>query len=132
MQLISNLEQLRKNVKRFDDYLTKGSPEGKKWAQDHVQRGLCFVVYMIDEEMRFAPSRFVGYENNTIGKHTSTRGKDGRKTNLAINEILDGKPSPNSDMLRAYLGYCARLRIVAQERGPFDTARKFWQSEISV
>jgi len=133
MQLISKLEQLRTNVKTLDDYFTKGSHAEKKWALDRVRRGTCFVVYKVGEELRFAPSRFIGYVDNTIGKHDAAVGiKDGRKTNPVISGILACEPSPNDGMELEYLRYCTKLGIMAPETGSHGAARKFWREKITI
>jgi 5-methylcytosine-specific restriction protein A len=58
IRLIATMEELIKNIKTFDNYLQRGTIEQQEWAIQRLNRGLCFVVYKVKNESRFAPSRF--------------------------------------------------------------------------
>lgn len=68
------------NVRTLYSYLNgeKGE-DSKAWAIDKMKRGKNFVVEVIDGKVCFAPSRFVGYINNTKDKHEKNHG-DGTQT----------------------------------------------------
>ena len=68
------------NVRTLYTYLsgTEGE-DSKTWAIDKMKRGKNFVVEIIDDKVCFAPSRFVGYINNTKDKHEENHG-DGTQT----------------------------------------------------
>jgi 5-methylcytosine-specific restriction protein A len=126
MELITNIEQLKSNMKTLDDYLYKGSPAEKIWGKQRVKLGICFVAYRAANELRFAPSLFIGYNGNNIAKHAANRTKDGRETNPAISAILKTAPTENADMENKYLEYCKKLGITPCKTSPFGTVRKFW------
>lgn len=73
-------EDVIANVRTLYSYLNgeKGE-DSKTWAIDKMKRGKNFVVEIIDDRICFAPSRFVGYVNNTIDKHEENHG-DGTQT----------------------------------------------------
>lgn len=130
MKLIDNKKQLIKNIDTLEGYLTEGDEYSKSEATSLVKRGTCFVAYNIDKELRFAPSRFIGYIDNKLDKHSASLEKDGRETNKVINEILATKPQPNDKLNSKYLDYCNKLGIQPSKTGSFGAPRKFWQLGI--
>ncbi len=130
MRLINTKNQLIKNIDTLEGYLTEGDDYAANEAKSLVKRGTCFVAYNIDRELRFAPSRFIGYIDNKLDKHSASDEKDGRETNKAIIKILEAKPIPNDQLNEKYLEYCNRLGIQPSEKGSFGAPRKFWQLEI--
>jgi len=125
MELITTMEQLKKNIVTFDNYLIKRTFEQKDWAKKRILEGICFVVYSINNELRFAPSRFLGYVDNEIKKHKSSTTKDGRKTNPAISIILGCEPIINENFLTKYLDYCEKIGVKKRNYGSRRYARKF-------
>ena len=104
MHLISNKDQLLTNLERIENYLTEGSDIEKKAMASYIKRGTCFICYKVNNEIRFAPSRFSGYVNNNLKKHIPGE-TDGRETNEAINNILNQKPSSNNILEKKYSAY---------------------------
>lgn len=129
MKLIKNKEQLIKNIDTLESYLTEGDEFEISEATSLVKRGTCFVAYQVDKELRFAPSRFIGYVNNKLEIHSVSH-KDGRETNKAIIDILTDKPTPNDNLEKKYFDYCNQLGIQPNEKGAFGVQRKFWRLNI--
>lgn len=130
MKLIENKEQLITNIDTLEGYLTEGDEYSSGEAKSLIKRGTCFVAYHIENEFRFAPSRFIGYIDNKLDKHSAFTGKDGRETNKVINEILGTKPLQNDTLNLKYIEYCNKLNIQPSEKGSFGAPRKFWQLSI--
>lgn len=97
MDLITNTEQLIKNIETIENYLTEGDEEEQYKASCLIKKGSCLISYNIDNEVRFAPSRFLGYIDNTLSRHIRSP-VDGSKTNVEINRILDRKPLPDQEL----------------------------------
>ena len=76
----------------------------------YIARGRVFVTYIVDGKYHFAPSRFVGYKDNTLVKHQKNEEKDGRITTPAITKIL-GPRAFDSRLEDAYLMYCEWLDV---------------------
>lgn len=76
---IVSREDVMKNIQTLYAYL-EGKYEGeyKKWAKDIMTRGRNYVVEVIDNQIYFSPSRFVGYKDNTKDKHETNHGNGGR------------------------------------------------------
>ena len=110
MKLISNYQELIKNTEKVENYLTKDSVDEQAKMEDLIKKGICFIAYTINTEIRFAPSRFIGYVNNNLEKHKS-REIDGRETNKAIIKILGKAPETNETFEDKYQDYCHNLGI---------------------
>ena len=130
MELIEKEKQLIRNIETLESYLTEGNEYEIKEATLLVKRGTCFVAYQIDKEIRFAPSRFIGYFNNKLDTHSKSLSKDGRETNKAIYKIFNANPLPDDNLNKLYCDYCIKLGIKPNEKGAFGATRKFWKLDI--
>ena len=130
LKFITNEKGLTRNINTIENYLTAGTDTEKLEASKLIKRGTCFVAYRIGSELRFAPSRFLGYENNALFKYSAID-IDGRETNKVINEIL--KPSRLRVRIfeQQYLDYCSKLGIKPQIKGgAFGVKRKYWSLNL--
>ena len=92
---IEKREDVISNIATLYSYLYGESGEDyKQWAVDKLKRGKNMVVEVIDGHICFAPSRFVGYLNNTREKHDDNHG-DGTDTDNVLktyyNKVQDGR-----------------------------------------
>lgn len=118
--LITTKNQLIKNLDRIEGYLSNGSDELYDAMAQYIARGRVFVSYKVNGEYHFAPSRFVGYKDNTLVKHQNNQEKDGKKTTPAITHIL-GERAYDTKLDQAYLNYCKWLGVT-----PSKNKRTFW------
>lgn len=126
--LIYYKDHLLKNIRTLELYLYhSGDTNKKSFALNLIKKGICFVAYKKDGEIRFAPSRFIGYLNNDMEMHEENENKNGCDTNPAINEILGFSPIKDIEMENAYLDYCKKLCIKFGDKGSFGRERKFWR-----
>lgn len=121
MRTIENIDELKDNLETFENYLRKGTKDEINLVKGYIARGKCFVSYKIDNQFIFFPSRFVGYYDNSLEKHSNNLTKDGRKTNPAINKIAERKLSENDILEEKYKEYCESLGII-----PKNNKRKYW------
>ena len=75
-----------KNIYTLYSYANSSEAEDKEWAIQRFSNGKWFVVEPFVNTLFFAPSRFVGYKNNTREKHISNYG-DGTQTNKKLCEL---------------------------------------------
>jgi 5-methylcytosine-specific restriction protein A len=128
--LITDIGELIQNIDTVEGYLAEGDDTERLEVSKLIKRGTCFVAYKIGNELRFAPSRFLGYESNKLFKH-STKDIDGRDTNQAINRILDSRPVVNPALEKEYIKYCISLGIKPQPKGgAYAVARKYWKLNL--
>lgn len=128
METITTLPQLTANLKKLEQYLHTGSSKEQEEARQFIQRGTCFLAYHDGPQMRFAPSRFIGYTNNSFDKHSSNPERDGRVTNPAISKLLKTPlPVADAELEEQYQQYCHSLGITPRLKGAFGVARKYWR-----
>ncbi len=125
-KFITDINALTQNINTLENYLIEGTDEERQEASKLIRKGICFVSYMIESELRFAPSRFIGYENNSLSKHSIVE-IDGRITNKVINKILKPNKLKVGIYEKEYLEYCTKLGIKPQIKGgAFGVKRKYW------
>jgi 5-methylcytosine-specific restriction protein A len=123
--LVTDVEQILSNLRTLEGYLERGTYDEKAEAARLIQRGTCFVAYRIEEETRFAPSRFIGYRDNDFGKYGYRHGTD---TNNAIKKILKSEPSINSELETLYRDYCESIGVKYRPHGgTASNKRKYWR-----
>jgi hypothetical protein len=69
MKPVKSYQSIAKNLATLDAYRASQVAEERAAYLGFVKLGTCFLAYEVGEEVRFAPSRFVGYENNALTKH---------------------------------------------------------------
>ena len=67
---IENRIDVVKNIYTLYSYVKSTVEEDKEWALQRFKQGKWYVVESFGNTLLFAPSRFVGYKNNTREKHT--------------------------------------------------------------
>lgn len=124
--LISSASELVENIRTVEKYLQmkKNSTEFKKMAS-LIQRGRNLVAYIVDGEYHFAPSRFVGYTDNSIEKHTKNINNANRNgiesTRVISHEILHDRCLPSDYLEKKYVKYCTKLGVSVHKRD-----RAYW------
>lgn len=92
---IQTHEDIISNIETLYSYLHGESGEdNRQWAVDKLKRGKNMVVEVMNGHIRFAPSRFVGYINNTREKHDENHGNGTETDNVLktyYNKIQDGR-----------------------------------------
>jgi len=102
------------------------------FAINLVKKGTCFVVIKINGSFKFYPSRFIGYDSNSMDAHLDNVHRDGRETNPAISEILGITPVPNYEMDKLYKDYCQTLGFTSNDKGAFGVERKYWNAVADI
>ncbi len=125
MDVVNTEEEIRNNLTQFENYLCDGSEDEQEFAYGLVRRGNCFIAYKINGELRFSPSRYTGYLNNSKSKHINNPNKDGKETNAAINKVIGYMLSPNKELESEYLSFTSTLGIE-----PNNKNRKYWSLNI--
>jgi len=123
-QLVSTWEQISNNLKTLEGY--RQSEETKDDYIGFLKRGVCFLVYEEDEINKYAPSRFIGYVDNSIEKHRCNNERDGRETNKAISIIIKCEPKHNEELEHEYIKFCYYNGFKPNMTGAFGAHRKYW------
>lgn len=114
-----------KNIYTLYSYANSAMAEEKEWALQRFSNGKWFVVESIGDMLLFAPSRFVGYKNNTREKHMSNHG-DGTQTNKRLRDLNLYKEMVDEYLSEQFKCFMATLGI---ER---NTAKFFIPSNYNL
>lgn len=128
MRAIEYETQLLVNIEAVENYLVEGNESEQKEIRDLIRKGKCFVAYKVNDEVRFAPSRFLGYVNNYLGEHDASHIKDGRITNIAIAKVLKSKLDSNEVLEAKYIAYCENLGLQPSNY----SKRRYWYLELET
>jgi len=126
MKLITTKEDLLKNIETLENYLTVGDEFEKNETIKLIKNGICFVAYQVAGELRFAPSRYLGYINNSILKHKKNDLKHGTFTNKTISSILNSRLTKDTKFEKLYKDYCLSIGIQPNETGTYGKQRQYW------
>ena len=114
---ISTREHVISNIETLYSYLHgENGEEYKAWAIERLKRGNNMVVEVVDGHVCFAPSRFVGYVNNTKEKHNDTPG-DGKKTDKKLKQFYQMVTSEKLD---------AVMQLELSRFGESSADKKYW------
>lgn len=122
---IENKAELINNLQTVERYLSCAEGEENRDAMiSLIGNGTNFVAYRYKGQMHFAPSRFIGYLNNSLLVHlVKNNGKHGTYTSSRIDKILSIRDY-NDDLENAYLAYCDH--IGAKPKKMHNAQRKYW------
>ncbi len=130
LELVTTWKDIEENLKRLAAY--RGSHDKERdFLSQLIRRGTCFICCRVDGATFFAPSKFVGYAQDTILSYTPNK-MAGNDTNEAISAILKSKPKPNKKLNEEYEKFCYSLGFTPPERGTFGVERKFWKTGREV
>ncbi|HHX82592.1 MAG TPA: hypothetical protein GX696_06380 [Pseudomonadaceae bacterium] len=68
MSLIETYDDLLRNIAELEE-ARKGAGQVKGAYAGLIGRGSVFLPYLADDRIAFAPSRFIGYAENTVLEH---------------------------------------------------------------
>ncbi|WP_222931720.1 hypothetical protein [Pseudomonas sp. WS 5013] len=123
MVVVTAQYEIIENLRLFEKYLCEGTDNEQLYCSNLIRKGKCLIAYKVGQELRFAPSSYIGYTNNSIQSHGEDAG-DGRDTTPAISKLL-GKLVENSNLDQKYIEYCESLGST-----PYNKKRKFWTLDL--
>lgn len=126
--LVASISEITNNIRTFEDYLVSDNEYDAKYAEKRILDGACFVCYKVNSELRFAPSKFIGYRGNTSHPIAGRHGDD---SNQAISQILGSEPIPEK-FEKQFLIFASNLGITVGTLGGFGKPRKFWPEVIDI
>jgi len=128
MIIVETLEQVEENLAELE----RGRARSDVGYSGLIKRGTCFLPYLSEDGLAFAPSRFIGYQQNRLTNHADNPSRDGRVTNAALNGIYGVLPILDKTLERRYREFCLSRGITPSSNGAFGVARKYWvTNEIS-
>ena len=125
--LIKTRDDLKFNLEQIEAYLNDSDESILQDMKGYIRRGKDFVVYKYYGKYHFAPSRFVGYINNTLETHHENDNKHGWKTYSSITSVLGHKCYYNKKIEQLFIEYCEYLGIV-----PYNKKRMYWMFDGEI
>lgn len=132
VEVVTELQQVAENIAELERGRSASSAASAKEYRALIKRGTCFVPYVSEEGLAFAPSRFVGYKGNKLTTHVNNPNRDGRVTNAALNKIFGSQPHADASFEHRYLAFCAQVGVQPSQAGAFGVFRKYWVTPESI
>lgn len=126
MQEVTELRHLKENIAELERGRNSVVGHDAEEFRLLIKRGTCFVPYMSQDRLAFAPSRFVGYIGNSLRTHADNQNRHGKDTNAALSRLLGSHPYVNAFFEKSYLDYCASVGVIPSASGSFGKPRKYW------
>lgn len=125
-ELAETKEEIFKNAETLHGYLFGRDENKKQFALDLIKNGRVFCVTEIGGQLFFAPSRFIGYKENTMDRHgyiKNTGFADGTLTTPRICKILEMENKFNYDIEQKFLRFCGNFGMTAKK---YSSPRTYW------
>lgn len=128
---IENKEELIVNLNTVEYYLSAAEGEENRDAMINlIGNGSNFVAYHYNGRLHFAPSRFIGYLNNSLLVHlVKNNGKNGSDTSNSIDKILS-KRKYVDELEKSYIEYCDIIGAIPKNM--VNAQRKYWYLEDNI
>lgn len=88
MHPIENYSHLLENIKNLDSIFDNKNSRHYSEYLSLIRKGKVFLPYVTQNSIRFGPSRFLGYANNTVPTHLARKDKNGWDTTPRIRLTL--------------------------------------------
>jgi hypothetical protein len=121
--MVQNKSQIEANVVRFWAYTPERTLDRDALsdeAKGFLKGAKDLVAVYLDGHLLFAPSRWVGYVDNSFAAHAKDLSKHGGSTTKQMNGFL-GPCGPNVGLDREFVALCAKLGFE-----PHRKPRKYW------
>ncbi|MBC7283298.1 HNH endonuclease [Hoeflea sp.] len=88
MTLIDDYPDLEGNLSALESVRKTGQGQEFDIYRSLIAKGRVLLPYLTSEGIAFAPSRFLGYKDNTVSDHAAREHRDGRETTPRIRQVL--------------------------------------------
>ena len=121
LQFVENVDQIIENIKTIEQYLNSDVTEEKEFARDLIKKGRAMLIYKVNGQNHFAPSRFLGFRKNSRAAHLENEDREVRDTAHTIQSIM-GKPFTHAAIEKEFLDYANNFK-----GNTLKSKRKYWR-----
>lgn len=123
--LVKSREDIKKNILTLKRGIASENQNQKEreYYKKLIRAGIDFVAVKINGEPFFAPSRFIGYLENNMGKHDGSVRTHGTFTTNRITSLLHKNSERNENLETEFQNFCKQNHIE-----PHNRERKYWNS----
>jgi hypothetical protein len=121
LHFVESVDQIIENIKTVERYLNSDVPEDREFAHDLVKKGRSMLVYKVNGQNHFAPSRFVGFKKNSRAAHIENENRESRDTAPSIQSLM-GKPFTHAAIEKEFNDYAGTFK-----GNTLKSKRKYWR-----
>lgn len=125
MEFVRNWKEITGNIRTVFRGLSSNSYDKRRYFEDLLLNGRCFVATTLNGKVVFAPSRFIGYAANSLSAHEENTRGDGKSTNPIIAKILGSKWIEINEQEKLYKQYCKSFGLSPRDLGATKICRKY-------
>jgi hypothetical protein len=105
-ELVEKHLEVLANIKELVSYRDSVNISQKEYYKERIKKGKVFVVEILNGNIEFTPSKFVGYKNNTMENHKKLQSieRDGRDTDAQLVN-LQYKKIENDEKINQLFSY---------------------------
>lgn len=122
MSLVTTQDDLFDNVEVFLEGLELGTAEEIAKAKALIKQADTYLVILTEEVNFFAPSAFIGYENQTLANFDAKKHTE-KEVNDQITKIMGSTPKIDKTMDELFLDFCDEIEI---NRNDVGLSREYW------
>ncbi len=122
MDIATKLEHVITNLQTLETYLNSKKEEERAFAHDLIKRSKTILMYKVNGENHFAPSRFCGYQENSIANYKATEAQEEKGKAPKLEKVLKGSARFLPKRETEFIEYCKKLGFDA-----LDHERKYWR-----
>lgn len=127
MTYVTTYDEIERNAFSLLD-VAHGAGADRDAALKLIRGSFVYFPLEYEGQLAFAPSKFIGYRGNSVSRHEALKrveGRDGRKTNVAVDKIL-GKSFADEALDVRLKEYCSVLGIEVENK-----KHRFWRIEAA-
>jgi putative restriction endonuclease len=121
MEFVKNLNAAKKNIRYLWDKRQSNLDAENEAASTLIVNGVKYAAFVDEGVLYCGPSRFVGYENNSLDKHSSNYLRHGNLTDKRLSEIFGSPPKPNSLLDSILVSACSDVGMTMSKK-----SRSYW------
>lgn len=125
-QLIDSASQLDENIKIFDKGIFSSEIHSRKKFSRLLVNGICFLPYISNNSLAFAPVKFLGNINAIA--HEASSAESGGDAKDRISKILKCYVHQDIELENKYKDYVTMIGATPNEKGSFGHPRKYWMT----
>lgn len=129
---VKTLEQVQTNLETLHRLSRSKKKAERDFALGLIRNGIAFVIGEVEGTTVFAPSRFVGYQDNSMARHLANKTKNGGTTNTAITRVLEAQRRGSPHLEEEYVKYWRSLARSDAELATYKIPRLFWDTRKSL
>lgn len=122
MSSVTTKDQIINNVITFEQYLNSKTEDEVTFARKLLKESRNAVLYKIDGENRFAPSKFMAFQTNSMKEYKKTEEKEEKDASHIVEKVLRISAFSNTTTETKFQEYMKSLKIK-----PDAHERKYWR-----